>query len=269
MKIIDFHTHIYPDAIADKATKSIRDFYEFEEGGVHGSADFLLERGKAGGVSKFVVLPVALKPSQVRHINCSMIDEVAKHPEFYAFGTVHAEMENMIGELEFIEKSGLYGIKIHPDTQQFNIDDKRLFPLYDYIQGKLPIMIHTGDHRYDYSHPRRLVKILENFPKLEVIGAHFGGWSLFDTAYELLKNERCWVDTSSTRQFTGEADFCRFIDRYGADRVLYGSDFPIWDPKEEAEFFMHLGIRDEDKEKIAYKNAEKILKSVDKKKSLR
>lgn len=259
MRLIDFHTHIYPEAIADKATQAVRDFYEMEQGGVHGTAEFLLERGRAAGVTEFVVLPVALNPKQVRKINQNIVDEVARHPEFHGFGTVHAAMENMAEELEFIEKSGLLGIKIHPDTQLFNIDDERLFPMYKFIQGKMPIMMHTGDPRYDYSHPRRLVRVLENFPKLEVIGAHFGGWGVQSMAYDLLKDKNCWVDLSSSRQFMSEADFLKYIDLYGADRVLYGTDFPLWDPKEEADFFFRLPLSDSDREKIAYKNAERIL----------
>lgn len=260
MRLIDFHTHIYPEAIADKATQAVRDFYEMDKGGVHGTADFLLKQGKAAGVTDFVVLPVALKPNHVRHINQTIIDAVAEHSEFYGFGTVHAAMEDLEGELEFIEKNGLLGIKIHPDTQLFNIDDPRLFPMYEYIQGKMPIMMHTGDPRYDYSHPRRLLNVLEQFPRLEVIGAHFGGWGIQDTAYDLLKNTNCWVDLSSSRQFMSKADFMRYIDLYGADRVLYGSDFPLWDPKEEAEYFLHLPLKDEDREKIAWRNAQRILK---------
>ena len=259
MKIIDFHTHIYPEAIAEKATKSVLNFYEFDHGGVPGTAEYLLERGKSCGVSEFVVLPVALKPSHVRHINQTIIDAVSEHPEFHGFGTVHAAMENMEEELEFIQQMGLYGVKIHPDTQLFNIDDERLFPMYDYIQGKMPIMIHTGDYRYDYSHPRRVLHLLELFPKLEVIGAHFGGWSVFDTACELLKNTNCWVDLSSSRQFMSDEQFCKYINAYGADRVLFGTDFPLWDPKAEVEHFLQLNIPDQDKEKIAHLNAERIL----------
>ena len=260
MKIIDFHTHIYPDAIADKATAAIRNFYEFGEGGLHGTATVLLERGKAGGISEFAILAVALNPKQVRKINENILNEQATHKEFHAFGTVHAAMDGLMDEVEFIYRSGLHGIKLHPDTQLFNIDDERLFPMYDYMQGRLPLITHTGDHRYDYSHPRRLKRVMELFPRLEVIAPHFGGWSVFDQAVELLGAENCWVDLSSSRQVMSTEQFLHYIDAYGADRVLFGSDFPIWDPKEEAEFFMHLPLKDADKEKIAYKNAEKILK---------
>lgn len=262
MKLIDFHTHIYPEPIADKATRNIRRFYGFdEEGGEHGSAEILLKKGKEGGISEFVVLPVALNPAQVRKINQNILDEVAAHPEFHGFGTIHPEMEGMMEEAEFILKSPLHGIKLHPDTQLFNIDDERLFPLYDFMQGKMPLMIHTGDPRYDYSHPRRLKRVLELFPNLEAIAPHFGGWSLFDEALALLGPKNCWIDLSSSRQFMSKEQFLRYIEAYGADRVLYGSDFPVWDAKEEAEYFMALPLKDSDKEKIAFKNAENILKN--------
>lgn len=260
MKIIDFHTHIYPDAIADKATAAIRNFYEFGEGGLHGSASVLLDRGAAGGIEEFVVLPVALNPTQVRKINENILNEIAIHKEFHGFGTVHAAMDGLMDEVEFIHRAGLHGIKLHPDTQLFNIDDERLLPMYDYMQGKLPLITHTGDPRHDYSHPRRLKRVMELFPRLEVIAPHFGGWGVFDEAVALLGSKNCWVDLSSSRQVMSKEQFMHYIDTYGADRVLFGSDFPIWDPKEEAEYFMQLPLLDTDKEKIAYKNAEKILK---------
>lgn len=260
MKFIDFHTHIYPDAIADKATAYIRNFYDFGEGGLHGSASVLLERGAAGGIDEFVVLPVAMNPAQVRKINEYILKEVDAHKEFHGFGTVHAAMEGLMEEVEFIHRAGLHGIKLHPDMQLFNIDDERLFPMYDYMQGKLPFIAHTGDYRHDYSNPLRLKRVMELFPKLEVIAPHFGGWSVFDEAVQLLGAKNCWVDLCSSRQMMSEEQFLHYIDAYGTDRVLFGSDFPIWDPKEEAEYLMRLPLSDADKEKIAYKNAEKILK---------
>ena len=69
MQIIDFHTHIYPDAIAAKAAQSIRDFYEIGDQELVGTVSLLLESGKQAGISRFVVLPVGLKPDQVASIN--------------------------------------------------------------------------------------------------------------------------------------------------------------------------------------------------------
>ena len=84
---------------------------------------------------------------------------------------------------------------------------------------------------------------------------------LFDEALEALKSkERCFVDISSSMMFMPKDNIYKYISGYGAERVLFGSDFPIWDPGVEAEKFLALDIPFEAKEKIAYKNALKILK---------
>lgn len=259
MKIIDFHTHIYPSAIAEKATQSIKDFYSLKGGGMVGTSDSLIQRGNAAGIEKFVVLPVSVKPEHTRHINEFLLSETKKHSEFIGFGTVHAGQDDIISEGEFILKNGLYGIKMHPDTQMFNIDDKRLFPLYDYIGDKLIFMFHCGDKRYDYSHPKRLRNVIDNFPKLRIVAAHFGGYSMYDTAAEYLKGTDCMLDVSSSLMFMEKSDIHKYINIYGADRLLYGTDFPLWDPVCEVKRFLEIDICDEEKEKIAFKNAERIL----------
>ena len=262
MKIIDFHTHVYPEKIAEKATENVINFYGLTEGlgGIIGTSENLINCGKTVGIENFVILPVALKPETVRHVNEAALNEVNSHPELFGFGTIHIDMKNIPEEIKFIEKSGLKGVKIHPDTQRFNIDDERLFPMYEEISGKLPIMVHCGDPRYDYSHPRRLRRVLDNFPKLIAIGAHLGGWMVFGEALELLKPKNCFVDICSSRMFVEKGKMEYYIKSYGAERVLFGSDFPIWDPKKEAEAFMKLDLTFSEKEKIAYKNALEILK---------
>lgn len=263
MKIIDFHTHVYPEKIAQKATENVINFYDLKEGlgDKIGTSEVLIKYGKTTGIENFVILPVALKAGTVRHVNEAALHELQNHKELYSFGTVHVDMENILDEVEFIKNSGLKGVKIHPDTQMFNMDDERLFPMYDLLQDiDLPMMIHCGDPRYDYSHPRRLKRILDEFPRLTVIGAHLGGWMLFDEAMALLKDTDCFVDICSSHMFMPEGKIIEYINGYGADRVLFGSDFPLWDPCKEAEYFMELDIPYVDKEKIAYKNALNLLK---------
>lgn len=260
MHIIDFHTHIYPPAIAKKAAQSICDFYELDGGGMDGTVEQLLKQGKAAGVDTFVVLPVGLKPDHVRHINEFIVSQVAQHEEFIGFGTVHAGMKDICAEAEYIASAGLKGIKMHPDTQMFDIDDERLFPLYDLIQGKMPVMLHMGDKRYNYSHPAKLRRVLELFPKLEAIAAHFGGYSVYDVAYENLHDKNCVMDVSSSLMFMTPEEAKKRINTYGAERLLYGSDFPLWDPVEEMQRFMAVDITDEQREQIFYKTAQGVLK---------
>lgn len=261
MRIIDFHTHIYPDIVAQKATESICRFYELKGGGMNGTVKMLLEQGGKVGIEKYVVLPVGLKPERVRHINDFIVDQVAQHEEFVGFGTVHAGMEHLLEETEYIRKVGLRGIKMHPDTQLFPIDDERLLPMYDLIQGKLPVLFHMGDTRYDYSHPARLRRVLKMFPKLEVIAAHLGGYSMYETGYEYLHDTDCVMDISSSLMFMSKELAEKYIRLYGADRLVFGSDFPLWNPEREVKRFLSLDLTEEEQEKIAYQTALRVLKN--------
>ena len=259
MYFIDFHSHVYPDAIAPKAADSIREFYHLGDDAMDGKVETLLEQGTKAGIEKFVILPVALRPSRTRHINDFILGEVAKEDRFYGYGTIHAGMENLCEEVEYIMENGLRGLKMHPDSQVFAIDDPRRFPVYDMIGDKLPILFHMGDHRFDYSHPARLRKVLDLFPKLRVIAAHFGGYSMYDTAAELLYDKDCFFDVSSSLMFMEEGVAEKYINHYGADRLVYGSDFPMWDPVREMERFMRLKLTDSQREQIAHITAEGIL----------
>lgn len=259
MKIIDFHAHIYPPKIAEKASLSTGKFYHITP--AHsGTGEELLSVGKTAGISKFVLLPVATKSEQVHHINQFILDEVKAHSEFHGFGTLHPDSENILAETEFIIKSGLQGIKLHPDTQRFNMDDKRLFEVFDCIQGKIPLLVHCGDRRFDYSHPRRLKNIIDNFPHLQVIAAHLGGWSLFEEGFEILKDTDCYLDISSTMMFLSPEQVTKYIHGYGAERILFGTDFPLWSPVDEVSRFRKLHLTENEFERIAYKNAVDILK---------
>jgi predicted TIM-barrel fold metal-dependent hydrolase len=168
-------------------------------------------------------------------------------------------MENICGEAEFIASAGLKGIKMHPDTQLFNIDDERLFPLYDLIQGKMPVMLHMGDKRYNYSHPARLRRVLELFPKLQVIATHFGGYSMYEEAYDLLHDKDCVFDVSSSLMFMPEGVAEKFINAYGAERMAFGTDYPLWDPVVETERFMRLKLTADQFDQIGHKTAERVL----------
>lgn len=259
MEIIDFHAHIYPEKIAQKAVESVGDFYGIEmDGG--GTAKTLLEQGNRCGITGYVVHSVAVTASRVEAINDYIASECEEHSEFNGFGTMHADFENKIEEVKRMQSMGLKGVKIHPDTQMFDMDDKRMFELYDYLQQeKLPLLIHCGDYRYDYSHPRRLKNILKQFPNLIAVGAHFGGWSVYDLALEYLKDEKCYLDTSSSFWMLGLKRAKELIRIYGAERMLFGSDFPMWNVDDELENFMKIGLTDEENQMILHKNAERLL----------
>ena len=259
MKFIDMHAHIYPDSIAHKAAQSIRNFYRLDGEGMDGTASMLLQQGTEVGITKYLILPVAVKPEQVSSINHYIHSQTQAHGCFLGFGTVHAGMEDITAEAEGIAAMGLKGIKIHPDCQRFDIDDVRLYPLYEAVQGKLPMMIHMGDVQYSHSHPARLRRVLQLFPRLQVCAAHFGGHTMYETAREYLSDTTCIMDISSTLMFMENGQAEHYINHYGAERLAFGTDYPVWDPVCEVQRFLSLNITQEQREQIAYKTAERFL----------
>ena len=259
MHLIDIHTHIYPPAIARKAAASIREFYQLGTDEMDGTAETLLKKGDEVGIDRFLILPVAVRPDRTRHINEFILEQVAIQPRFIGFGTLHAAMENIADEAAFIMDKGLRGIKMHPDTQEFAIDDPRLFPAYEEIQGKIPVIFHMGDVRYDYSHPAKLRKVLELFPRLQVIAAHFGGYGMYETAYELLHDKNCIYDVSSSMMFMEEGVAEKYIRMYGVERMAFGTDYPLWDPVKETKRFLQLKLTDEEFEQIGHQTIENFL----------
>ena len=259
MNIIDIHAHVYPDNIAYKAAESIRQYYQIGRD-MDGTPQMLMERGRQAGVTKFVILPVAIRADKVRSINDFIYQQTQEHDCFVGLGTVHADFPDIPSEVERILSMGLKGVKLHPDCQKFNIDDPRLFPLYESIQGRIPVFLHMGDKRYDYSHPQRLKRLLELFPRLQVIAAHFGGYSMYETAFELLNKTDCVFDVSSSLMFMGDGVAEKYIRAFGAERMAFGTDYPLWDPVQETQRFLQLKLTDAEFDQISHKTAERILK---------
>jgi predicted TIM-barrel fold metal-dependent hydrolase len=255
MNIVDAHCHIYPDAIASKAVENVGKFYNIAMTGV-GTVENLLAQQKAAGVSRSIVHSVALRAGSVCSINDFIAEQTRLHESFVGFAAMHQDFEDMEAEVERAEALGLKGFKLHPDSQSVNADDPRLMRFYEIIEGRLPLILHCGDYRWDNSHPRRIKAILHAFPGLVLNAAHFGGWSIYDLAVEYLEDETCFMDVSSASVYLGPRRTKELIEIYGADRILFGSDYPMWNPAEEVERFMENDLTDEQRELILWKNAE-------------
>lgn len=260
MNIVDSHCHIYPDKIASRAVEGIGKFYDLP---MHsgGTVADMLEAEKAAGVSHCIVFSVATKMTQVTSINEFIADEVAKSDGFMTgLGTLHPDSPDIKGDFEHLLALGLKGVKLHPDVQGFKIDDYRCLKIYELCeQHGIPVLLHTGDSRYDLSNPNRLKPILETYTDLTVIGAHFGGWSLWEKAAEELHGYgNFYVDCSSSFYELSSETSLKLIRKYGADRVLFATDYPMWTPKDELEYFDALPLNEEERGRILYKNAEKL-----------
>lgn len=257
--IIDCHCHIYPDKIAEKASESIGKFYGLPME-YRGTVAEMTEKSHAAGITHSVVFSVATKPQQVDSINRFIANEVSTLPNLVGLGAVHPESEDQEADIDNIVSLGLKGVKLHPDIQGYAIDDPRCMRIYEICRERgLIALIHMGDPRYDYSSPDRLVNVLEKFPELRVIGAHFGGWGVWKEAAEKLsKYPNLVVDCSSSFAFMPPEEARDLIRVYGAERVLFGTDYPMWEYKAELERFRALGLTDDEEQLILYKNAAKL-----------
>ncbi|MEG1621537.1 MAG: amidohydrolase family protein, partial [Oscillospiraceae bacterium] len=198
-KIADCHVHIFPNKLADKAVKSIGNFYDSKM--LHnGTADELIESGATANINKYLVSSSATKPEQVSAINDFIHCECELHEEFIGLGTMHPDFEDIDCEIEKIHSYGLKGVKLHPDFQSFNIDDEKAIKMYKKLsEANLPILFHTGDKRYNASSPERMSNAAKAVPNMKCIAAHFGGYNHWYDVLDYLKGlPNVMFDTSST-----------------------------------------------------------------------
>lgn len=261
--VFDSHVHIYPQKIAQKASAAIGDFYSIQ---MHfdGSLGTLKELCKKYHIDRCLVHSVATTSAQVAKINDFISESVNEsNGKFVGFCTMHPDLtkKEIADEIDRIISLGLKGIKLHPDFQKFAIDSPEAYKIYEVAEGRIPILFHTGDVRYNYSSPDKLAKALDDFPKLTVIGAHFGAWSEWDMGWHYLADyENCYVDTSSSFYGITNEQAKQYISAFGYEKVLFGSDYPMWNVGEELERFKSLQLDSKQEEAILYGNICRLLK---------
>ena len=260
MKVADIHAHAFPEKLADKAPASIGAFYGGAQMACHpASAENLAGHEREAGITRFVMSNSATTAHQVRSINDFLSQAVKGIPGAIAFGSIFPGMEGAEEELERAKALGIRGLKVHPDFQKIPIDEPCGVPVYKKAASLgLPVLFHMGDDRYDYSSPERLMNLLRQVPDLQVIAAHFGGWMAWAHSYECPLPEGVLYDTSSTLPMIPRDMVLRMLDKFGPERFLFGTDFPMWSPKEELERFLSLGFGEAVNEKILYGNFMKL-----------
>jgi len=256
--IVDFHTHVFPEKVAEKAVQSIADYYGIPMGGT-GTLEALLDSGEPHRVERYVVHATATRPDQVRAINDFLAGLCREHPKLIGFGALHPAMEGLLEEFERLGSLGFKGIKLHPDFQDFDLDDPAAMEIYALAQGRLPVMVHMGDENRDSSSPQRLAAVLDRFPDMVVIGAHLGGYLAWEDSLRVLAGRNLYFDTSSSLQFLEPELAVAIIRKHGADRVLFGTDYPMWMHDDELARFLALELTDEERELILWKNAARLL----------
>lgn len=262
--VIDFHTHIFPDKIAERTIKTLEeigDIKAFTDGTLGG-----LQRSmKESGIGLSVVLPVVTKPSQFESVNAFAAEIIGKEG-IISFGGIHPDSEDYREELDKIKELGLTGIKLHPDYQDTFIDDPKQIRIIQYaVEIGLIVIVHAG---LDIGLPNpihctpecaaNMLKQIDE-KKAKIVLAHMGGYDMWDEVEEYLVGLKVWFDTSYCLDKLSDEQFVRIVNNHGADRILFATDSPWGGQKESLERIKEMGFTEEELERILYLNAVELL----------
>ncbi len=259
--IVDFHTHIFPDALAPRALASLSAHCDYEPVSDM-TRNGLLARMDEWGISRSVVMPVVTKASQVRPVN----EWAAALPSerLTSFGGVFPNGPDPFADVDMVVSLGLPGVKLHPEYQDFEIDEPRMLKLYDYILSKgLILLFHTG---FDpatgpvyRSDPKRVAYVVDEMKGGSIVAAHLGSSQMWEDVLRYLCGKNVYMDTSMGFDYYGKETFLRVLEAHGADRLLFGSDSPWSSAKKEIDTLRSLSLPEETEEAILGGNALKLL----------
>lgn len=260
MEIIDAHTHIYPEKIAERAKDFLRESFKREMIDIP-ILENLFKYMDNAGISKSVLASVASRPDQVISINNWLFS--IKDERIIPFASMHPFFDNYKEELKRI-KDNAKGVKIQSEFQMFNIDDEKAFPMYEELEKlEIPVLFHCGVELTSpgivRSSPDKMLKVLEKFPSMKVIGAHMGGFLMWEEVLDKLVGKNIYFDTSDSIRFMKKETLKGYFEKHGFDKIFYASDFPLENPKDDVDFIKALDIFEENKEKIFSGNIKKLL----------
>lgn len=265
---IDFHTHIFPDKIANRTIELLA-----EKGGItpfsDGTLKGLLCAMEKADVNISVNLPVVTNPSQFDSVNkfASEINIRFKNEKqrIISFAGIHPQCDEIDKKMAFIAKSGFLGIKIHPDYQQTYINDLgyekilRCAKEYDLI-----VITHSGvdvgfkDQPIRCT-PDRVLDLLSRVKHDKLVLAHMGANYMFDEVYNKLCEEDVYFDTAYILQIISEEKFKKILNRHGEDKILFASDSPWGDMENSLHTLRSFKLSKETENKIIFENAAKLL----------
>jgi len=279
--IVDLHTHVFPEKIAASTVKKL-ELLSHTRSFSDGSAAGLKASMTRAGVDASLVLPVATNPHQVPHVNDSStrMNELGPETGIYSLGCIHPDFDGYREELSRIASLGLKGIKLHPEYQGTDFDDPRYLRILDRC-GELGLIVisHAGlDIGFpgkDNCSPAMVLRAIRQVGPVKLVLAHMGGWRQWDQVEELLCETQVSIDTSyalgsiaplddgfytpEQLPLMPEEQFMRMVRKFGAERVLFGTDSP-WDDQAQAlKRLRALPLEPWELEAILGGNAQKLL----------
>ncbi|MBN2654077.1 MAG: amidohydrolase family protein [Nitrospirae bacterium] len=262
--IIDFHTHAFPDAIAERAMKSLCEKADMTTK-LNGTLADLLRSMDANGIERSVLCSIATKPAQFDPI-LKWSEEISSE-RIIPLPSVHPADADFDEHLKIIKAEGFKGIKMHPYYQEFVADEERMLRFYESVcrQGLILVM-HTGYDiaftRVDLAGPRQIANVMKKFPEMRFISTHFGSWQQWDEVRESLIGKPIYMEISFALEYIDKETAASMIKDHPKEYILFGTDSPWTEQNETLDRFMSLGLGDEYERLILRDNAQKLLNSV-------
>jgi hypothetical protein len=263
MKVIDCHTHCFPDDLAEKAVARLTSAYQLVPS-FDGTVCGLIGQMDEAGIEASVIVPVATKPSQVQSIN----DWIAgiRHPRVIGFGAMHPDLPDIREETARIAALGIRGIKLHANWQRFRPDDPKAYPMYEAaIEQGMIVYFHGGDELEPWPEeilatPRAFAQVRRSFPELKMIVAHLGGYLMWDAVEEHLLGSDVYLDMSACfPEDLPDDRYLALMRAHGIQKILFASDSPCGPPIPQLRRLLSLLLTDEEKEMVCWGNAAKLL----------
>lgn len=240
--IIDFHTHNFPDSIAQRAIATMveklrHEFVPFGDG----TLACQLAAAKADGIDRCVMCPIATKPSQADVILRTALEirDGEKGEEatrvIIPLASVHPFDPDFKLHLRAIADAGIPGIKLHPYYQGFRLDDPAVVPFFSAVRDLgLVVIAHCG---YDHGFPDdpmtcgpvEIAVLLAAVPGLgpRFVAAHLGGRvGNPPGATDILLDTGCFIDTACLEILQDDADAIRVMETWPVERIVFGTDYP-------------------------------------------
>lgn len=266
--IIDFHTHVFPDKIAER---TVAHLHEKSGSTPHsdGTVDGLLKRMEEAGADIAVTLPVLTSPSQFESVTrfaAELNERFRDRPrKLISFAGIHPACEDIEGKMRYIKSLGFLGIKIHPDYQGTYINDESYVKIFNCArEHDLIVVTHSGVDAGFTGEPVRCtpelaLDLIRRAPHKKSVFAHLGASLMPDAVLETLAGEDVYFDTAYSLGRTAPDTVRRLIEKHGADRILFASDSPWSSIESDAKILRSLGLDKETEDRIFYKNALELL----------
>ena len=267
--IIDTHTHCFPDFLAPRAIASLSGESN-QQAYTDGTLAGLITSMDKYGVDKSFVLNIATNPRQQENVNKFAAEINGYNGRIYSFGSINPDCEDPFSAARSIKDAGLYGIKLHPDFMGHDIDDDAFSKVFDAcVENDLTVIIHAGIDfvfvKHVHATPEMICRVVDNHKGLRLVCAHFGSNFMYDKSFEMLCDKDVWMDTAYSSH-VGDIDGAnKVLSRIDPDKIMFATDSPWETPADTMNFINKLDISADMKDKLFYKNAEKLIELSSKK----